>query len=48
MLTIFYAILAPFGIGTRFFSDPLRIKSLPNQWLDHPDDACDLQQAMRQ
>jgi hypothetical protein len=48
MLTVFYAILAPFGLGTRLFSDPLRIKSLPNQWLDHPDDACDMQQAMRQ
>lgn len=48
LLTFFYAILAPFGVGTRFFSDPLRIKRLPTQWLDHPDDACDMQQAMRQ
>ena len=48
LLTVFYAVLAPFGFGTRFFSDPLRIKRLPTQWLDHPDDTCDLEQAMRQ
>ena len=48
LLTVFYAVLAPFGLGTRFFSDPLRIKRPPTQWLDHPDDACDMQQAMRQ
>lgn len=48
LLTVFYGVLAPFGLGTRLFSDPLRIKRLPTQWLDHPDDACDLEQAVRQ
>jgi hypothetical protein len=48
LLTVFYGLLAPFGLGTRFFSDPLRIKRPPTQWLDHPDNACDLEQAMRQ
>ncbi|MFZ0309602.1 MAG: hypothetical protein WCA76_09950 [Candidatus Sulfotelmatobacter sp.] len=48
ILTVFYAVLAPFGLGTRWFSDPLRIKRLPTQWLDHPDDAGDLQLAKRQ
>jgi hypothetical protein len=48
LLTFFYGILAPFGLGTRLFSDPLRIKRLPTQWLDHPDDAGDLQLAKRQ
>lgn len=48
ILTVFYGALVPFGLGTRWFSDPLRIKSLPTQWLDHPDDACDMVQAKRQ
>ncbi|MFZ0817881.1 MAG: hypothetical protein WAM78_20320 [Candidatus Sulfotelmatobacter sp.] len=47
-LSVFYAILVPFGVGTRLFSDPLRIKRLPTQWLDHPDDAGDLELAKRQ
>jgi hypothetical protein len=48
LLTVFYALLAPFGLGTKWFSDPLRIKRLPTQWLDHPDDAGDLELAKRQ
>jgi hypothetical protein len=48
ILTVFYGALVPFGLGTRLFSDPLRIKRLPTQWLDHPDDAGDLELAKRQ
>jgi len=49
LLTIFYSVLVlPFGVAERLFSDPLRIKKLPTQWLDHPDDTCDLQWARKQ
>jgi len=49
LLTIFYGILVfPFGLAVRLFSDPLRIKKLPTQWLDHSDEACDMQWAKRQ
>jgi hypothetical protein len=49
LLTIFYGILVlPFGLAIRLFSDPLRIKKLPTQWLDHPEEACDMQWAKRQ
>lgn len=49
LLTIFYAVLVfPFGIVTRLFSDPLRIKRRPNQWLDHPTETYDMQWARRQ
>lgn len=48
LLSIFYAVLVfPFGIGARLFSDPLRIKRRPTQWLDHPDDSCDMESAHR-
>lgn len=49
ILTIFYAVLMfPFGIAARLFSDPLRIKRRPPQWMDCPDEACDLRWARRQ
>jgi len=49
LLTVFYFIFVwPFGLAARFFSDPLRIKKRPTQWLDHSDEACDLQWARRQ
>jgi len=48
LLTIFYAILFPFGLATRLFNDSLRIKRPPQQWLDHPNDAYDMQWARRQ
>lgn len=49
LLTIFYAVLVfPFGIVARLFSDPLRIKRRPTEWLDHPDETYDLQWAKRQ
>lgn len=49
LLTIFYALLVlPFGLAARFFADPLRIKRLPTQWLDHPNEAADMQWARKQ
>ncbi len=49
ILTLFYALLMlPFGMAARLFSDPLRIKRRPSQWMDCPDEACDLQWARRQ
>ena len=49
LLTVFYATLVfPFGIFTRLFSDALRIKRRPAQWLKHPDGTHDLEWAKRQ
>jgi len=49
LLTVFYTVLVfPFGIAARLFSDPLRIKRRPTQWLEHPNEAHDLQWAKRQ
>lgn len=49
LLTVFYGLLMfPFGIAARWFSDPLRIKRPPQQWLDHPNETCDLQWARKQ
>ncbi len=48
-LTIFYGLIVlPFGLATRLFADPLRIKKKPMQWLDYPDVARDLPWARRQ
>jgi hypothetical protein len=49
LLTIFYAVLVlPFGIFARLFSDSLRIKRRPTQWLEHPSESHDLRWAKRQ
>jgi hypothetical protein len=49
LLTIFYGVLVlPFGLAARWFSDPLRIKKKPTAWLDHPNEACDLEWARKQ
>jgi len=49
ILSLFYAVLVlPFGLAARWFSDPLRIKKRPEQWLDHPNEAHDLEWARRQ
>ena len=48
LLTIFYAVVVfPFGIAARLFSDPLRIKRPPTQWLDHPSEPYSPQWARR-
>ena len=48
LLTIFYVLLLPFGLATRLFNDSLRIKRPPQQWLEHPNDAYDIQWARKQ
>ena len=49
ILTIIYVVvLWPFGFLVRLFSDPLRIKKSPSQWLEHPDEVMDMQWAKRQ
>jgi hypothetical protein len=49
LLTVFYSIVVfPFGIVARLFSDPLRIKRSPTQWLDRAEETQDLRWAKRQ
>jgi|HubBroStandDraft_6_1064221.scaffolds.fasta_scaffold00009_88 hypothetical protein len=49
LLTIMYAIaVLPFGLGVRWFGDTLRTKQRPTGWLDHPDEAGDMEWARRQ
>ncbi len=49
ILSICYGVLVlPFGLAARWFSDPLRIKKKPEQWLDHPTEAYDMEWAKRQ
>ncbi len=49
VLTIIYAVaVLPFGLVVRLFSDPLRIKHRPTNWIDHPAEAHDLDWAHRQ
>jgi hypothetical protein len=49
LLTIFYGVLVlPFGLAARLFSDPLRIKKKPTEWLQHPDEAYNLEWARKQ
>jgi len=49
LLTVFYGVIVfPFGIIARLFSDPLRIKRPPAQWLDPTEEAHDLRWAKRQ
>jgi hypothetical protein len=49
LLTVFYAIIVfPFGMVARVFSDPLRIRRRPTQWLERGDETHDLRWAKRQ
>jgi len=49
LLTVLYAVLVfPFGVIVRLFADPLRIRKRPANWLDHSDEAHDMQWARRQ
>jgi hypothetical protein len=49
LLTVFYGIIVfPFGIFARLFSDPLRVKHSPTQWLDRAEENQDLRWAKRQ
>jgi hypothetical protein len=43
ILTLLYAIaVLPFGLIARLFSDPLRIKNRPSQWIEHPPETYDM------
>jgi hypothetical protein len=49
ILSILYGVLVlPFGLAARWFTDPLRIKKKPEQWLDHPEETYDLEWARKQ
>jgi hypothetical protein len=49
ILTIIYAtVVLPFGLAVRLFSDPLRIKKPPENWIGHPEEAQDMSWARRQ
>src|SRR6266403_3423245 len=49
VLTIIYAIaVLPFGLVVRLFSDPLRIKHRPANWIEHPAEVHDIDWARRQ
>ncbi len=49
LLTVIYAVLIlPFGLVMRLFCDPLNIKKRSAHWLDHPQEASNLQQARHQ
>jgi len=42
ILTVLYAVLVlPFGLVVRFFTDPLRIRRRPAEWLDRSDNPPD-------
>jgi hypothetical protein len=49
LLTVMYAVvLLPFGVMVRLFSDPLRVKNRPTEWLNHLHEAMDMAWARRQ
>lgn len=49
ILVVLYAIFVlPFGVLARLFSDPLRIKKRPVEWINTPEEAMDMQWAKRQ
>ena len=49
ILTVLYAVaVLPVGLIVRFFSDPLRIKHPPTEWLEYPDEVHDMAWAKRQ
>jgi hypothetical protein len=49
LLTVFYGVIVlPFGLAARLFADPLHIKKKPTEWLQHPDEAYDLEWARKQ
>ena len=48
LLTVLYGVLFPYGLAIRLFSDPLRIKHRPTEWLTHRAEAYDMQWARKQ
>lgn len=48
LLTLIYAVFAPFGLMVRWFFDPLDVKKRPADWINHPPETTDLDWARRQ
>ena len=49
LLTLVYAIIVlPFGLAVKWFGDPMRIKKLPDNWLEHPEENMTMEWAHRQ
>jgi hypothetical protein len=49
LLTVIYAVVVlPFGVVFRLFSDSLRIKHQPAEWLDYRHNLSDMDWARRQ
>lgn len=49
LLTIIYgAVVLPFGLLARCFSDPLQIKHRPSKWTDHSPEVHDMNWAQKQ
>ncbi len=50
VLFFYYTIMLPFGLGVRFLSDPLKIKSsnLPARWVARDPVSSQLEDARRQ
>ena len=47
-MVFYFTIFAPFALGTRFFSDPLRQRDQKPIWLERPPIASDIDSARRQ
>jgi hypothetical protein len=47
LLIVYATAIVPFGLAVRLFSDPLRVKSTPKQWLDHAEERVDIDWAHR-
>jgi hypothetical protein len=49
LLTVLYAVVVlPFGVLTRMFSDPLKLKKHPTSWTEVPPETHDLSWAQKQ
>jgi hypothetical protein len=48
VVLFYFTIFAPFALGARLFSDPLRLRSSKNGWLDRPPVEKTLDAARRQ
>jgi hypothetical protein len=46
-ILFYFTVLVPFGVGTRLFSDPLKLKA-GSQWLERPPVPATLDDARKQ
>lgn len=47
MLVLYFTLVAPFGLGVRLFSDPLKMRALAPHWQARIDEAPSLADAGR-